>query len=260
MESCSHARFLPHHLIYREELKKDGEKKEVVCSYWRCGEPIWGGSLHNCVECGNRPVHYNSSSSIHHCLDFTEKLENEVVCNGCDEPVLLGPAYKCSVSSECSFFIHKSCAELSPEINHPLHPDHTLSLRCWRNERCDACCRSRNRSFFYCCLSCDLQLDIKCANRLPSIPNDGHQHEFFPIWRRIQFNCEACGEEIKNFANQCRICQLLVHKKCATIPCTVKIKLHNHFLNLIYSSHEINKRDDIFCRICGDKVNKEYAS
>jgi hypothetical protein len=40
----------------------------------------------------------------------------------------------------------------------------------------------------------------------------------------------------------------------------VKIKLHNHFLNLIYSPHEINKRDNMFCRICGDKVNTEYAA
>jgi hypothetical protein len=169
----------PHHLIYREELKKDGEKK-LLC--WWCKKPIWGGSLHNCVECGNRPVHYNSSSSINHCLDFTEKLENEVVCYGCDEPVLLGPAYKCSVSSECSFFIHKSCAELSPEMNHPLHPDHTLSLEWYDGkQRCDACCRSHNRSFFYNCVSCDFKLDIKCANRLPINPNDCHQHEFSPF-------------------------------------------------------------------------------
>jgi hypothetical protein len=115
MERCGHdyGWSRPHHLIYREELKKDGEKK-LLC--WWCEKPIWGGSLHNCVECGNRPVHYNSSSSRNHCLDFTEKLENEVVCSGCHE-LVLGPAYKCSVSSECSFFIHKSCADLSPEMN-----------------------------------------------------------------------------------------------------------------------------------------------
>jgi hypothetical protein len=47
--------------------------------------------------------------------------------------------------------------------------------------------------------------------------------------------------------------QTLGSQKCATIPCAqfhaVKIKLHNHFLNLIYSPHEINKRDNMFCRI-----------
>jgi len=265
MEYCSHDSWLvgPHHLIYREELKKDGEKK-VDCSWDSCRKPIWG-SLHNCMECGNHPVHrYNSTN---HCLDFTEKLElnygnNQVVCYMCDETVLLGaPAYKCSVSKCSGFVIHKSCAELSHEINHPQHPDHTLSLRWWRNERCDACCTSHDRSFFYSCYSCDFNLDIKCANRLPTNPNDCHQHEFFPILKRVQFNCEACGEEIENIANLCSICKLLVHKRCAEIPRTVKIKLHNHFLNLIYSSpHEINKRDDMSCRICCNMVNTEYAA
>ncbi|XP_059442048.1 uncharacterized protein LOC132174403 [Corylus avellana] len=254
MVSCSHGYFYPqHHLIYREELKKDGEK-EVVCSWRGCHKPIWG-SLHNCVECGNRPVHKDASSK-NHCLDFTEKLENEVVCYGCNEPVL-GPAYKCSISSECSFSIHKSCADLSPKMNHPLHPDHALSFRLWHNERCDACYKSHDHSFFYYCNSCDFQLDIKCANRNP---NDGHQHEFSLLLRRIRFNCDACGQEVNNMAKICNICKLLVHIKCAAIPRKVKIKLHSHFLNLIYSPHEINNRDNMFCRICGDKVNKEYAA
>ena len=166
---------------------------------------------------------------------------------GADEPVLLGPAYKCSISSECGFFIHRSCTQLSQEVNHPLHPDHTLSLE-WYDDKqyCDACCRSHDRSFFYCCGSCDFYLDIKCANCLPTNPNDCHQHELFSFWRQIQFNCDACGEEIKNTSYLCSICKLLVHKRCATIPRTVKIKLHNHFLNLIYSPHEINKGDDMF--------------
>jgi hypothetical protein len=145
------------------DLQRRAEKR------WRSGgscllvvqETNMGGSLHNSVECGNRPVHYYSSLSINHCLDFTEKLENEVVCNGCDEPVLLGPAYKCSVSSECSFFIHKSCAN----------------------------------SWF--------------------------------------------TKYVLKF---------------------LKIKVLNHFFDLIYSLHEINKSDDMFCRICGNKVNKEYAA
>jgi len=45
--------YTEHHLIYKEESKKDGEKK-VDCSH--CNKPIWV-SLHNCVECGNLPVH-----------------------------------------------------------------------------------------------------------------------------------------------------------------------------------------------------------
>jgi hypothetical protein len=98
--------------------------------------------------------------------------------------------------------------------------------------------------------------------RLPINPNDCQQHEFSLIRKPMQYNCEVCGEEL--IANrpykECNICKLLVHIRCAEIPRTFKIKLHNHFLNLIYSPHEINKHDDIFCRICAGKVNKEYAA
>jgi hypothetical protein len=269
--SCRHNHRNPaHHLIYREELKKDGGKK-VRCSW--CGKSILG-SLHNCIECYYRPVHVSSND---HFLVFTEKLENdgnkqEVVCSVCEEPVL-GAAYKCSVS-ECSFLNHKSCTELSCRINHPLHPDHnlpllsidqdpdknTLSLQGPGRIRCDVCCRSHNSSFFYHCRLCDFKLDIKCANCLPINPNDCHQHEFFSITKWIQLNCEVCGKEIENTAHICSICKLLVHNRCAEIPRTVKIKVHNHFLNLVYSLSEIKKLDDIFCRICYEKVNKEYAA
>jgi hypothetical protein len=261
MQCCPHDSLtLAHHLIYREELKKDDEKK-VDCRW--CGEPIWG-SLHNCVECGYLPVHRYKSTQ--HCLDFTEKLElndgnNQVVRCMCDEPVLLGaPAYKCFVSECSGFVIHKSCSDLSQEINHPLHPNHTLSLRWWPfNEHCDVCCTSHNSSFFYYCHSCRFKLDIKCVNRFSINPNDCHKHEFFPIWKQVQFNCDACGEEIMDFARLCSICQLFFHRRCAEIPRTVKIMIHNHFFNLIYSPHEINKCDDMFCRICGNKVNTKYA-
>jgi len=261
MELCIHDSFYrKHHFIYREELKKDDEKKKKVDCLW-CHEPIQG-SFHNCVECCNQPVHLSSNE---HCLDFREKLENdgkkEVYCSGCDEPVL-GAAYKCSVS-ECSFLIHKSCTELSYHIDHPLHPHSTLSLQPLNKNCCDICCRSHDRSFFYRCTSCSFKLDIKCAyNPLPVSPNDCLQHEFFSILRRIQFNCDACGEEITNLAYRvCNICKILVHYRCAEIPRTIKIKLHNHCFNLVYSLPEIKKKhENIFCRICFEKVNTEYAA
>ncbi|KAM7500102.1 hypothetical protein LguiA_024516 [Lonicera macranthoides] len=52
-------------------------------------------------------------------------------CNGCLDPIsssLLGGAYYSCVNNECDFFLHKLCAELPSEINHPLHPEHKLFL------------------------------------------------------------------------------------------------------------------------------------
>jgi hypothetical protein len=234
-------------------LKKDGEK-ELLC--WWCQQPI-SDTTHNCVKCGNSPV-YKYSSSINHCLDFIGELENEdnttVACTVCDN-LVFGSAYKCCVS-ECRFLSHKSCTELSYKINHHLHSDHTLFLKGPGRNHCDACFKSHHNSLFYNWSSCEFQLDIKCANRLPINPNDCH-HEFFPIQKPIQFNCEVCGEEIKNIVSS--ICTLLVHKKCVEIPRVVKIKLHNHFLTLTYSILEIIKHDDLFCRMCYEKVNTKYA-
>jgi hypothetical protein len=260
MENCYHSR-LEHHLIYREELKKDGEKK-VDC--WWCNKPIWG-SLYNCVESGNNPVHRNPSSSRDHFLDFKKKLENdgdkEVVCWGCNEPVL-GPAYKCRRPiSECSFVVHKSCTDLSYQIIHPLHPHHTLTLKWPDRNCCDACRRSHDRSFFYECDPCQFQLDIECANRLPVNPNDCPQHDFFSIFKQIQYSCDACGKESKDMAYKlCNICKLVVHNRCAKLPRFAKFKLHNHILSLIYSPQEFKNRDNIFCKICWNKVNTKYAA
>ncbi|XP_062146781.1 uncharacterized protein LOC133854561 [Alnus glutinosa] len=250
-----------HHLIYKEEMKKDGEK---IALCWYCRKPI-SGSLHNCVECRNLPVHSKSSSFEDHLLDFKEKLENdgdkEVVCWGCNE-LVLGPAYKCRRPiSECSFVVHKSCTDLSYQINHPLHPNHTLTLQKPGRNCCDACRRSHDRYFFYRCDLCLFQLDIECATRLPINPNDCHQHDFFSILKPIQYSCDACGKEFKNMAYKlCNICKLLVHNRCAELPRFAKFTLHNHILNLIYSLKEFKKHDGIFCKICCNKVNTEYAA
>ncbi|GLT29146.1 hypothetical protein SLA2020_040310, partial [Shorea laevis] len=45
-------------------------------------------------------------------------------CSGCDEAVEVA-TYSCG---ECPFFLHKKCAELPGEINHPLHHKHPLVL------------------------------------------------------------------------------------------------------------------------------------
>ncbi|KAB1227474.1 hypothetical protein CJ030_MR1G028874 [Morella rubra] len=105
--------------------------------------------------------------SHRHPLILTEVLETDgekgVICSGCEESVL-GPGYKCY---ECNFLLHKSCAELPREIQHPVHPNHTLTLRTSNNyaSYCDACLKICRNCFTYKCNSCDFDLDIKCASR-----------------------------------------------------------------------------------------------
>jgi hypothetical protein len=151
-----------------------------------------------------------------HPLTFMEEFENDeeiqvIVCSGCNKSVC-APAYKCS---HCNFFLHKSCAELSTEIPHRAHPNHTLVLqKPSKSKICDVCRKNCERCFFYHCNSCDFDLDIECASIWGTNTDDGHQHKFVPIIQQIHFTCEICGEYRNSFAQVCRICQLLAHNEC----------------------------------------------
>jgi hypothetical protein len=171
----------------------------------------------------------------------------EVVCGVCEEPPS-GLGNKCSV---CNFLCHKSCFELPEEIQHPLHPNHTLRIRGpWgtRSSYCAACVKRCGRCFSYWCKrdDCDFSLDTKCASRWRVINKDDcQQHAYVPILKQIQFTCEACGEEGKDvICLYCTICQLLTHPKCASIPRTINIT-HRHPLTLTYSVHQVKERANI---------------
>jgi hypothetical protein len=199
-----------------------------------------------------------------HPLIFVEELENdgenEVVCSGCDKSVS-GPAYRCSQS--CTFFLHKPCAELPLEIQHPVHPNHNLVLVAPEEEdrTCDACLRLCNRCFAYQCHSCNFDLDIECASASwPTKRDDCHQHEFVPIFQEIQFTCKLCGEDWSGDTQVCLVCRHLAHTLCALKPRSIKLQADSHLVTLIYSLGKVFKEHDhAFCSFCGRKVNLKYA-
>jgi hypothetical protein len=193
---------------------------------------------------------------------LVEELENEVVCCGCDKSVSCGPAYKCS--QYCTFYLHKSCAELPLEIQHHVHPNHTLLLQAPVSDdtHCDGCGRRFKRCFFYHCNECyDFDLDIECFSASwPTKPDDGHQHEFVPIFQQFPFTCELCGEDRNNGAQVCRICQLLADTLCALKPSTIRLTADRHLLTLIYSLRKVIKEhDNVLCKLCYKKLNPNYA-
>ncbi|KAG2674647.1 hypothetical protein I3760_13G147000 [Carya illinoinensis] len=200
--------------------------------------------------------------SHEHALVFIEGVgENEIiVCRGCDEPIS-DAAYKCS--QYCSFFLHKSCTELQQEIQHPIHPNHPLVLITSKDITCDGCCKSFESCFFYHCSECDFDLDIKCASKWQSSPEDGHQHIFLPILKQIQFTCDICGEDGKGGARVCSICQLLVDIYCAQLARTIQIAAHkDHFLALIFClDDQVKEQDDrVHCQLCFKTVNTKYGA
>ena len=261
-----------HHLIFCQAMEND-DQNDVVC--WRCKEPVLGCPAYKCLECNFlehksciEPTHAIKTEVKHnlgerHHLMFIEELDNggkeEVVCFGCEEPVF-GPAYKCSIPG-CTFLLHKPCTELPHIIQHPVHPEHTLTLQVPSNDYyCDVCRAFCGGSLFYRCFPCDFDIDIKCVSRWRFSDEECHQHTLMPMRRQMQFTCEACAEESKGIAYLCSLCRVLIHSKCDQFPHTIKTKTHDHSLTRTYFLRQVKKQDNVFCKLCYQKVNTEYAA
>ncbi|PRQ58739.1 putative chromatin regulator PHD family [Rosa chinensis] len=190
-----------------------------------------------------------------------------VVCDGCQNHIL-GPSYTCISTYrglKCCFNLHKSCADLPLEIRHPVHRQHPLFLlNTIENIRvkkcsCNACnqpCRYR-----YSCSICDFNLDLNCAsNWRKIIDTESHEHQFTVIPRKemaqLHLICDVCGEYWSRAAYYfCSICQLWVHKECASFPRDTKIPEHQHRLKLTWSLEDIYPKDHV-CKICSTIIDK----
>ncbi|KAG6743770.1 hypothetical protein POTOM_052471 [Populus tomentosa] len=183
-----------------------------------------------------------------------------VTCSVCKEP-MSGPSYRCT---SCNFFLHKKCAELPPEIKRRhFHPEHPLVLLPNEDVICDFCNETCYENFVYCCFVCEFTLHIKCAFP-PCIDAADHNHFrrlLNPLsLKSISFTCNACGTDGDDSPFGCTMCQLVVHKKCISLPRTLKTVLHHH-PQIIHTYHpqqcieSINK----YCGICRREVDTEYG-
>ncbi|KAI5318626.1 hypothetical protein L3X38_038334 [Prunus dulcis] len=197
-----------------------------------------------------------------HPLTYKEEQKKEdgrlVFCNACGDPVL-GPSYTCNKYPP-GFTLHKSCAELPREIEHPLHRKHPLVLLTPTKYTCAACDQRYKASLAYNCSLCHFNLDLKCASNWQNIiENDRHEHTFTIFRKRIKFNCDACGSYGNGIPYFCSICQLLVHKRCTpSLPRDIKITGHQHSLMLTWSLEEI-RRSNPFCKVCYTSMKKHRA-
>ncbi|XP_021282468.1 uncharacterized protein LOC110415216 [Herrania umbratica] len=106
------------------------------------------------------------------CYDFYKK--QEACCYKCSQQID-GRAYSCE---NCKFWLHKSCAEqeLPPQLSHPLHPQHHLTLFCDDSEKfvCDQCFYISG-GYSYSCKGCSFNLDLNCAS---SSKGQLHQEDY----------------------------------------------------------------------------------
>ncbi|GLU15816.1 hypothetical protein SLE2022_322790 [Rubroshorea leprosula] len=66
----------------------------------------------------------NHFSHPHPLLLVEDKSDQLAYCSGCRE-LIQDSSYRCA---DCKIFLHKTCAELPGELDHPFHPQHPLVL------------------------------------------------------------------------------------------------------------------------------------
>ncbi|KAI7997760.1 hypothetical protein LOK49_LG10G03009 [Camellia lanceoleosa] len=197
-----------------------------------------------------------------HPLIFCNNKENfPSTCYACDLP-LADSIYFCP---ECPALLHKSCADLPPEIEHLLHPHHTLTLNyCWRTGHtvgpyCNACLGTCH-GFFYKCCCCEWYMDVRCAC-LPKSTilrwSKIHYHPLALIFRteNVCWRCNICDKYINTPFFRCLLCRFELHVHCISrLPPT--LKYHNHVHSLTFTNCPIKDRPDedanaeFYCDAC----------
>ncbi|XVE96037.1 hypothetical protein REPUB_Repub02eG0186900 [Reevesia pubescens] len=204
--------------------------------------------------------------SHHHPLIFNEKYNNKVNgdCEGCKKP-LSGSIYRCL---ECrNFDLHKECAELPLEMNHPFHPSHPLILLPISPDfpsTVSVCnfCRADCSAFVYHCSSCDFFLDIGCAMLKKFLVGSFTKLEYFchkhPLTfldmhvNEIKDSCSACGKSLDGPIYSCVDCGFHLHKACAQLPLTIYHPFHFICKDLLVIKAEWQNPSQATCSFCNN--------
>ncbi|KAF5462837.1 hypothetical protein F2P56_018810 [Juglans regia] len=170
-----------------------------------------------------------------------------------------GPNYSCE-QDWCVYVVHKSCVEPPSEIQHPLHPEHTLKISTTIKD-CDGGCNEYRRCYMYNCSHCNFNLHQDCALLPLTIKTESHDHPLTLLRKSLSFTCDACGEKRKCMSYFCMTCSFMVHTQCALFPLNLTITSHNHplSLNLIKNSPQLNQSENQqICHLCFKRVNTKY--
>lgn len=157
--------------------------------------------------------------SHQHLLTIHEIWEHtEVKCAACEKHF----SNQSYCYKECKFFLHKSCAKLSRELKHDLHP-HNLTLCDMANLGCCYChaCLKRFRGFTYRCQLCNFDLDIECAQKSTEGSKVKKQIQHFShgdplilmevIDEDKELWCRACKRRCTSNTYYCGSCHFFLH-------------------------------------------------
>ncbi|KAK2985377.1 hypothetical protein RJ640_029334 [Escallonia rubra] len=85
---------------------------------------------------------------------------------------------------------------IAPSVEHPMHPEHPLTLRVKRDYRCNLC-QHVWKDFTYTCSQCDFDMDIVCASAMErKIDHPSHKRPLTPVRRKALLRCDACAKNM----------------------------------------------------------------
>ncbi|XP_038712991.1 uncharacterized protein LOC120006938 [Tripterygium wilfordii] len=192
-------------------------------------------------------------------LQHDDDHEIETKCDGCMR-LISCPFYRCL---ECDFSLHITCSKLPKQINHPLHPQHPLTL-VPNNDKFTLCCWACSNPFHgfsYRCRACfGFTIDIRCALVNPlEFYHDSHKHPLSVFTQGNNYpQCTSCGKacrEDDKYMLRCKErCPFALHYGCAILPRTIKYEYDEHSLVLLY--HGNDDSDGFpYCDICEQDRN-----
>ena len=183
----------------------------------------------------NHFSHDHPLSLIQSEKKIRRKYRKNIRCEGC-EKLCTFPLYACA---ECSFYLHKSCAELPEEFQNPFH-SHPLTLvfDVDISFACQACFKRCNGIHFHCDV-CNIDLDVDCALITPTVEEGSKQLQHFThlhplalveedikVTRRVK--CLVCGEHCLGPCYGCEPCGVFLHQPCAEFAYPPEIEHYIH--------------------------------
>ncbi|XVF42327.1 hypothetical protein PTKIN_Ptkin01aG0352400 [Pterospermum kingtungense] len=227
-----------------------------------------------------------------HNLSFIQvgKENASMCCFGCLD-IIYGPAYICNTcDKETKFVLHKSCAELAPQLQRDAFHPHPLRFIIVDVIVCDGCAKLRTGTISYRCMDCTFCLDFKCALAISnhhqlanheelremrgiktrihhfshnhqltlckfcSLTTEGDKELFEKIWGSGKPKCMACKQQLHDtLIYTCIPCRFALHESCVIdMPRQV---LHSPFHpQHILLPRPIPKGSSHRCSACREKV------
>ncbi|KAG2692229.1 hypothetical protein I3760_08G042500 [Carya illinoinensis] len=181
--------------------------------------------------------HKHPLTFIESATTLGRKYRNKIkLCAGCDK-ICTFPLYACT---ECSFYLHKSCADLLRVFQNPFHPHPlTLLFDAEISLTCGACFKTCS-GFYFSCEVCDFYLDIGCAFLIPTVGDQGckqlqhftHLHPLTIVERDYdninRVRCLICWDFCSGLCYGCDPCGIFLHQPCAEFQCPQEIQNFRH--------------------------------